>query len=349
VAGARSVASVPDIHDRAAALAAPARSAPSRSPAAPAEGKDAPSSSAPWRPVVPAEGDPDSAPDSDVEAVASRLRQGALGAVSAAYASEHGHPLGIHPDDADAPAPARRWAVAARTAVLALVALATLAAAVVTVAVSHGAGQPTTLPTAASAAMPTPVGTRGALGAPDDGDDAGSASAPVEAAAPSAAPSAGPAGASAVVIVDVVGAVRHPGVVRLTSGARLSDAIEAAGGATSKADLEQVNLAATAVDGQQVRVPQHGEAVAPPTQAAADGAAATAGSAADPAGATAPVDLNTAGATELDALPGIGPVLAQRIVDWRTQHGRFTTVDELEEVPGIGPSLLAKVRDQARV
>lgn len=152
----------------------------------------------------------------------------------------------------------------------------------------------------------------------------------------------------AVVWVHVVGQVAAPGLVELPPGSRVADAVAAAGGALPDADLAVVNLAALVVDGAQVRVPAPGEPAAPP-----DGTVTGPGtvSGAAPAG-PAPggqVDLNTATAAELEALPGIGPVLAERIVTWRAEHGAFPDVESLEDVPGIGPALLAGLRDQARV
>ena len=130
--------------------------------------------------------------------------------------------------------------------------------------------------------------------------------------------------------VDVVGAVRRPGLYRLRTGARVAEALARAGGATPKAQLELVNLAALVADGEQVVVPRRGGAVA----------AGTTGAAAP----TGPVHLNSATLEQLDALPGVGPGTAQKIVDFRTQHGGFGSVDELDAVPGIGPARLADLR-----
>ena len=138
------------------------------------------------------------------------------------------------------------------------------------------------------------------------------------------------------VVVDVVGAVRQPGLYRLEQGARIADAVARAGGATRKADLAQVNLAAPLADGEQVVVPRRGTA-AP----AGSGAGSTAG-AGSPA---APVQLSTATLEQLDTLPGIGPSTAQKILDYRTKHGAFSSVDELDAVPGIGPKRLDELRD----
>jgi competence protein ComEA len=159
-------------------------------------------------------------------------------------------------------------------------------------------------------------------------------------AAPAAAGSAGSAGsAGGEVVVHVVGQVRRPGVRHLPVGARVADAVAAAGGATPGADLAGLNLARVLVDGEQVRVPKPGEGVAAPSGPGGGGS----GPAGSPAG-RGPVALNTADLAALDTLPGVGPVLAQRIVDWRTAHGRFTSVDELAEVSGIGEKLLAQLR-----
>ena len=137
--------------------------------------------------------------------------------------------------------------------------------------------------------------------------------------------------------VHVVGAVVAPGVVSLPPGARAVDAVRAAGGATPEADLDRVNLARVLSDGEQVVVPLVG---GPGSSGATGGAAAP---------ADAVLDLNAADAAALEALPRIGPVLAERIVTWRTAHGRFSSVDELGEVPGIGPSLLAALDGLVRV
>lgn len=155
-------------------------------------------------------------------------------------------------------------------------------------------------------------------------------------AAPSGAGSSDP-GAGGVVVVHVVGQVTRPGVQRLPAGSRVSDALAAAGGATRGADLAAINLARLLVDGEQVVVPRPGEAL----PSAGAGAAPGVGGAPAPGGR---LSLNTADVAALDTLPGIGPVIAQRIVDWREQHGRFTSVDELAEVSGIGEKLLAQVR-----
>lgn len=138
-----------------------------------------------------------------------------------------------------------------------------------------------------------------------------------------------------LLVVDVAGAVRRPGLYRLRQGTRIDDAIAAAGGATAKAQLDSVNLAAPVADGEQVLVPGRGiAAAASPASPAAAGAASP----------SAPLDLNTATAEQLDALPGVGPVTAQKIIAYRTAHGPFHAVAELEGVPGIGPAKMAELK-----
>ena len=133
------------------------------------------------------------------------------------------------------------------------------------------------------------------------------------------------------VVVDVVGAVRRPGLYRLEQGSRIADAVARAGGATPKAELSQVNLAAPLADGEQVVVPKRGAA-----------GAALPGAAGSP---SAPIQLSTATLEQLDTLPGVGPSTAQKILDYRTKHGAFSSVEELDAVPGIGPKRLDQLRD----
>jgi competence protein ComEA len=147
------------------------------------------------------------------------------------------------------------------------------------------------------------------------------------------------AAAPARVVVHVVGAVRRPGLYRLVHGARIADAVRRAGGATRRADLSLVNLAAQVSDGTQVVVPVR-------AAVAAEGPAGEDGAAGGGAGAAAgPVHLNSATVDDLDALPGIGPVTAQKIIDYRQEHGAFSSVDDLDAVPGIGPARLEQLRD----
>lgn len=140
------------------------------------------------------------------------------------------------------------------------------------------------------------------------------------------------------VLVHVVGAVHSPGLYELVEGSRVADALARAGGPTPKADLETLNLASPVADGIQVVVPRRQQGAPAGSAAAATGG--TAG-----AGASAPVRLNSATAEELDALPGIGPVTAQKIVAHREEHGAFRAVDELEAVSGIGPKRVDALRE----
>jgi competence protein ComEA len=147
------------------------------------------------------------------------------------------------------------------------------------------------------------------------------------------------------VMVYVCGAVRSPGVVRLPAGARVTDALEVAGGPTAKAELAAVNLAAPVTDGQQIVVPEQG---APPVAAAPVSGGSSGGAlGAAPVGATGPgalVNINTASLEELDALDGVGPSTAQKIIDYRTASGGFKTIEEIKEVPGIGDAKFASMQ-----
>lgn len=160
--------------------------------------------------------------------------------------------------------------------------------------------------------------------------------------APEPSPSSEPVG----VVVHVVGQVGRPGVVRLPPGSRVADAVEAAGGVTRRRAADSVNMARLVVDGEQIVVGAS-EGETGTTAAAAPGAsAAEVGAGAATSG---PLDINSASGEQLDALPGVGPVIAGRIVEWRTAHGRFSSVDELGEVSGIGEATLARLRPLVRV
>ncbi len=140
---------------------------------------------------------------------------------------------------------------------------------------------------------------------------------------------------SPTVVVHVAGKVRRPGIVHLPGGSRVFDALTASGGALPGTDLDTVNLARLLLDGEQVLV-----GVTPPP------GAPPAGDGTGPPSAGAPLDLNAATSAQLEELPGVGPVLAQRIVDFRTEHGRFVDVEDLREVTGIGERTFAELRDK---
>jgi competence protein ComEA len=149
--------------------------------------------------------------------------------------------------------------------------------------------------------------------------------------------------ASTAALVHVAGAVRRPGVYKLHDGDRVKDAVARAGGARAGADVNAINLAAKVADGQQVVVPRRG-AQAPAAADASAGASASDAGAAQP-----PVSLNSATAAQLDTLDGVGPATAQKILDWRRDHGGFRSIDDLGEVPGIGPKRLAALRGKVQL
>lgn len=190
--------------------------------------------------------------------------------------------------------------------------------------------QPKTMPVSAAAPQ---LSDAPALGASGTSSPSPRAASSVTSAVPSS-------GASAVVVVDVAGKVARPGVYRLPSGSRIDDALRAAGGARRGVDLTSLNLASVLVDGQQIAVGRPG-AVPAAGQPVASGAA--------PSAANGLVDLNTATLEQLDDLPGIGPALSQRILDYRTEHGSFTGVDQLDDVSGIGSVTFEKLKSLVTV
>ncbi|WP_405629540.1 helix-hairpin-helix domain-containing protein [Streptomyces sp. NBC_00016] len=217
-----------------------------------------------------------------------------------------------------------------RRSVLALSVLLVVAAAF---AVQHfwaGRAQPVRAPEVVRAAAPYEAGELNSAAGP--------------------APSAGPPGVGSTVgaeiVVDVSGKVRKPGIHRLPAGSRVVDALGAAGGVRPGTDTDGLNRARFLVDGEQVVV----GAPAPQTGAAGTGAGSAAGStgAGTRAGPPAPISLNTATVDQFDTLPGVGPVLAQHIIDYRAQHGGFRSVDELREVNGIGERRFADLRNLVR-
>lgn len=177
-------------------------------------------------------------------------------------------------------------------------------------------------------------------------------------AAASSSPSAGSSGSPLApgLVVHVLGAVRHPGLVRLVAGARVEDAIRKAGGLRDDADPAELNLAQPLDDGVQVvvgtrrhpagEVRTSGGAT---TGGATSGTGSGGGSSGSGSSSGTTVDLNRASLEQLESLPGVGPVTAQKIADWRSQHGRFSRAEELQEVDGIGPKTYARIAPHVRV
>lgn len=203
-----------------------------------------------------------------------------------------------------------------------------------------GAGTFTSPPVAGAEVESDPASSGDAA---DAGDGGGSGA---RAAADAGAAGAGGQGES--LVVHVVGEVVTPGVIELDPGSRVLDALTAAGGPTEKAELAALNLARPVADGEQILVVDAEGAER--LGSGAPGAGASPGGAAGgapPGGA--PINVNTAGADELTQLPGVGPAIAQRIIDWREANGRFADVDQLLEVSGIGSKTLEKFRDRVAV
>ncbi|MFF7768062.1 helix-hairpin-helix domain-containing protein [Streptomyces massasporeus] len=227
-----------------------------------------------------------------------------------------------------------------RRSVLALAVVLVVAAAF---AVQHfwtGRTQSVRPPEVVRAAVPYGEGQESGQTGGKDGP--GAARVPAGAASGASAGSV-KAGAPEIV-VDVGGKVRDPGIHRLPAGSRVADALHAAGGVKPGTDTDGLNRARFLVDGEQVIVGGPAPAPAP----GAGGGSAPGGPAGGVAAPAAPIPLNTATVDQLDTLPGVGPVLAQHIIDYRTQHGGFRSVDELREVNGIGDRRFADLRDLVR-
>ncbi|GAA1461938.1 hypothetical protein GCM10009619_34260 [Williamsia maris] len=257
--------------------------------------------------------------------------------------------------------------VVAPPAAIALIAVGVLACVVTAYTVFSGpsddspAAARVAFPASAGAAAPSTT-TPGQSGRPADN---GSSAEPSSSSASASSP-ARPAPADELV-VSVVGLVRTPGLVRLTGTARVADAIARAGGGRPGADLLSLNMAQPVRDGDQILVgfadPAGGAGMRSAIVSASSSGPGAAGAAASPgappatsgapgpasAGDSAPVNLNTADEAALDTLPGVGPVTAKAIIDWRSRNGGFTSVDQLAEVDGIGPGRLAKLRDRVTV
>ena len=248
----------------------------------------------------------------------------------------------VHAQDSTGPARARvrvevpgrlrgaSWLPSMRAAVGVALVIAGIVA-VLGVRLAWASVHDTTTPVRAPGSSPGVDLDPAARGSPSTAAAAGSPSSP--------GPGTASAGGGGIVVVDVVGQVGRPGLVSLPAGSRVADAITAAGGATPEADVSLLNQARLVIDGEQIRVPRPGEVIAAAPGAAGGGAAGGAGG-----GVGALVSLNSADLATLDGLPGVGPVLAQRILDWRSEHGRFTSVDELGEVSGIGDKLMSQLR-----
>ncbi|MFH8390974.1 ComEA family DNA-binding protein [Streptomyces sp. NPDC018036] len=227
-----------------------------------------------------------------------------------------------------------------------VVALTVLLAVAAVFAVQHfwaGRTRPVRAPEVVGAAAPF-----GGKRTPGEGPGGGSGERPgAESGGPTGAPGAGGAGGG-MVVVDVGGKVRAPGLRRLPAGSRVEDALRAAGGPRPGTDTDGLNRARLLVDGEQIMV----GASMPPAGAGSDGSvgsgplgAGGSGAGAPPA---APIPLNTATVEQFDSLPGVGPVLARHIIDYRTAHGGFRSVDELREVNGIGDRRFADLRNLVR-
>ena len=222
-----------------------------------------------------------------------------------------------------------------RRGALAVVAVVLLAAAVVGVLVWRS--RPVSVPVGAVSVDP------GAQAAGPPGRSA--ASSPSAGAGSAGATSTGTV-SSSVVVVAVAGKVRRPGLVRLPAGARVADAIAAAGGVSPGAGIGLLNLASRVVDGEQVVVGIPG---AVPDPGAVPGLSGTAAGVAPSSAADGPVDLNTATLDQLDALPGVGPVTAQKILDYRSAHGPFRSIDQLRDIGGIGDVRFAALENKVTV
>lgn len=186
-----------------------------------------------------------------------------------------------------------------------------------------------------------PTASAGFTAGPSAVDD------PEPSSEPPAGPSAAATSAGAEIVVSVVGTVAKPGLVTLPAGARVADALAAAGGVLPGVDTTALNLARRLTDGEQIAVGvPAAEQPAPPP---ADGPPANTAGAALGGVPSGPVDLNAATLADLDTLPGIGPVIAQRILDYREANGPFQSTDQLQEVSGIGPATFAKLADLVTV
>ena len=249
-----------------------------------------------------------------------------------------------------------RWRVTLRSVIAAVLVLGALTGIVVIRSMAVGGRAAVPLPPAVQPdpAIEAPDGAGSdppAVASPTDGAPAADVSpAPWGPTEPAGSPAASsePGAAGGELVVHVAGAVHTPGIVTVPAGARVADVVDRAGGPTSTAELGAINLARAVVDGEQVYVPEVGQAEPGAQAGPAPGALPGAGGPAT-AAQDAPVDLNTADQAGLETLPGVGPSIAQRILDWRQTNGSFHTVEELLEVPGIGPATLERLRPRVTV
>lgn len=227
-----------------------------------------------------------------------------------------------------------------------VIALSVLLAAAAVFAVQHfwtGRTQSVSAPEVVRVQTPFAVEAKGAEGGQGEESEAGGRAGAGGSPGPGALAGAVQGAAGAEIVVDVSGKVRKPGIHRLPAGSRVVDALSAAGGVRPGTDTDGLNRARFLADGEQIVVGAPGAAPGP-----GFGGATGSGPAGTAPGAAAPVPLNTATVDQLDALPGVGPVLARHIIEYRTQHGGFRSVDELREVNGIGDQRFADLRNLVR-
>ena len=264
-----------------------------------------------------------------LELVVAEDEAGERGAAEHGAAGSTGGDAGAGYPDGDVRATRFRWRTPWRAAVL----VAVIAALVVGWNLWQSAvGSSTSEPLGSAGPVDEQPGTAGAGQSPGTPQPPASAS--------------GAEGNGSVVVVHVAGAVHKPGVVSLPQGSRVFQAIEAAGGAAADAAPDGLNLAEVLSDGVRVYVPTVGEPAATsvvPSSSQA-GAGGAVGTTASGTSAGAKININTASAEELGTLPRVGPVMAQRIVDWRKEHGSFASVDELDAIDGIGPKLMESLQ-----
>lgn len=264
--------------------------------------------------------------------------------VAAAYTAAHGHPA-EHDTLVDRETGRRRWALGLRAALAAAVALLVVGGVVVVRDLRTMSVEPVAVSEGDGAAAEAQTTGDDQDGGENQGDAVQTTSGEMGdgSSAPEDDVSTGAGASGEKVLVHVVGQVNAPGVVEIPAGSRVVDAIDAAGGATAEADTAAVNLARQAVDGEQVYVPAPGEVVPVPGAGPAPASGPGGGDTSGTPGA-ASVNLNSAGSEELQTLPGVGPALAQRILDWRESNGTFGSIDQLQDVSGIGPVVFEGLR-----